>query len=84
MLTHLKERLLSPYGMNIVNVCFVLMAFTFGPVSVMIAYVVWLVFLVYNIRHTPYRSTQISYSLLACFALFVILVNGYALCTALF
>lgn len=84
MLTRFKERLLSPYGMNIVNACFALMAFLFSPVAVMAAYTVWLVFLVYNILHTSYKSTKIVYGLLACYALFVILANGYALSTMLF
>ena len=83
MLTRFKERLLSPYGMNIVNFFFVLSAFFFGPVVNIIAYCVWLVFLVYNILHTSYKSTKIVYGLLACYALFVILANGYALSTVL-
>lgn len=83
MLARFKEQLLSPNGMNIVNICFTFMVFLFSPVAVMAAYAIWLAFLIYTIRHTTYRSTQIIYGLLACYALVVILANGYALCTAL-
>ena len=83
MLTRFKERLLSPYGMNIVNVCFALSVFFLGPISNIIAFSLWLAFLVYNLLHTPHKSTQIIYGLLACYAVFVILANGYALCTVL-
>lgn len=83
MLTRFKNQLLSPNGMTIVNTCFALMAFLFSPVAVSIAYALWLAFLIYNILHTPYRSTKIIYGLLACYALMVILANGYWLCKRL-
>ena len=74
-----KERLLSPYGMTIVNGCFALMAFLQNPLATIIAYLLWLIFLVHTIRHTPYNSTKVLYSLLVCFALYVIAANGSAL-----
>ena len=83
MLARFKDQLLSPNGMTIVNVCFALSAFFLGPVSTIIAFGLWLAFLVYNILHTPHKSTQIVYGLLAAYAVFVILANGYALFTFL-
>ncbi len=75
----LKERLFSPYGMNIVNACFALMAFLHNPLATIGAYLTWLAFLAYTIRHTPYTTTKVLYGVLVCFALFVIAANLYAL-----
>lgn len=79
MLTHFKEQLLSPFGMNIVNFCFALAVFLFNPLTTILVFGIWLVFLTYSIRHTPYKSTKVFYSLLVVFALLVIACNGYAL-----
>ena len=73
MLARFKDQLLSPNGMTIVNVFFALSVFFLGPLSTIIA------FGVYNILHTPHKSTQIVYGLLAAYALFVLLYNIYAL-----
>ena len=83
MLARFKDQLLSSNGMTIVNVFFALSAFFLGPFSTIIAFSLWLAFLVYNILHTPHKSTQIVYGLLACYALFVLLYNIYALLTLL-
>lgn len=79
MLARFKDQLLSPNGMTIVNVFFVLSVFFLGPLSTIIAFGLWLAFLVYNILHTPHKSTQIVYGFLAAYALFVLLYNIYAL-----
>lgn len=74
-----KERLLSPYGMTIVNSCFALMAFLQNPLATIGAYLIWLIFLAYTIHHTAYKSTKVLYSLLVCFALYVIAANSFVL-----
>lgn len=75
----LKSILLSDKGMKLVNLLFFLALLLRNSPVVFIAYLLWIVYLVFCIRNTPSKGVKTAYKILIAFAAVMILLNLYSL-----
>lgn len=71
----IKKLLFSEDGMRIVNFLFVLSAFLVSRTVLRVAYVMWLIYIVYCIKHTTSKVFRVIYGILALCAGVMLLEN---------
>ena len=79
----IKQALFSENGMKIVNVLFLLSVFIRNRGIILIAYVFWIIYLVYCIKNTSSITSRIIYKIFIVFAVVMVLVNVYLYITLL-
>lgn len=79
----IKQALFSENGMKIVNALFLLSMFIRNRGIILIAYVFWIIYLVYCIKNTSSITSRIIYKIFIVFAVVMVLVNVYLYITLL-
>lgn len=67
----------SERGMNVVNILFILAMFIRNSGVIVIAYLFWILYLVYCTKHTSSKITAAVYKVFIAFAAVMILANVY-------
>jgi len=75
----IKEILISENGMKIVNVLFFLSVCIRNSGIIFAAYIIWVAYLVFCIKHVQTKTVKIVYTVFIIFAVIMILLNGYFL-----
>ena len=75
----LKAILLSPAGMKIVNVLFFLTVLIRNNGFIIVAHLVWVLYLVITIRNTADKTLKAAYRVMVIYAVVIIAANGYFL-----
>ena len=75
----IKECLFSEKGMKIVNTLFVLSIVFYRSGLLFIAYIAWIVYLAFCIKHTCSKGSKIVYSVFVGIAAIMICLNLYFL-----
>lgn len=71
----IKELIFSERGMNIVNALFILSVLFHGSGLMFIAYIVWIFYLAFCIKHTTSKGSKIVYSVFVGIAAIMICLN---------
>lgn len=79
MIEKFRNQLFSENGMKIINVLFFLSFIFTNPFLIIGAFVVWIAFLIYSIRRTSSTVMRVVYSLLAIFAVVIVVMNVYSI-----
>lgn len=75
----IREILISENGMKIVNLLFFLSAVIRNRGIIFAAYIIWIIYLVYCIKHVKTKPERIVYTVFLIYAVIMILINGYFL-----
>ena len=75
----LKAILLSPAGMKIVNVLFFLTVLIRNNGLIIVAHLVWVLYLVVIIKNTADKTLKTVYRVMVIYAVVIIAANGYFL-----
>ena len=75
----IKEILFSERGMKIVNTLFFLSVIFYRSGLLFIAYIAWIVYLAFCIKHTDSKGSKIVYSTFIGVAVIIISLNLYFL-----
>ena len=75
----IKEILFSERGMKIVNTLFFLSVIFYRSGLLFIAYIAWIVYLAFSIKHTDSKGSKIVYSTFIGVAVIMICLNLYFL-----
>ena len=75
----IKNLLFSEKGMRMVNVLFFLSAFFHRSGLLFIAYVVWIIYLLFCVKQTESKGSKVVYSVFIGIAVIMICVNLYFL-----
>ena len=73
----IKNLLFSEKGMRMVNVLFFLSAFFYRSGLLFIAYVVWIIYLLFCVKQTEAKGSKVVYSVFIGIAVIMICVNLY-------
>ena len=72
----IKEILSSEKGMNVVNVLFLLSVLIPNRGFIFTAYLVWIAYLIFGIKHAQSKAVQIINSVFLVFAAIMVIVNA--------
>ncbi|MDD3367622.1 MAG: hypothetical protein PHP50_01870 [Lachnospiraceae bacterium] len=75
MIEKIKEIFFSDKGMKIVNILFILSLFVQNSGLIFIAYLIWIVYLVFGMKHTQSKIIKISNFIFIIFAAIMIMAN---------
>ena len=73
----IKQVLVSENGMKIVNTLFFLSMFIRNRGIIFVAYLFWVVYLVYCIKNTSSKTAKVIYKVFIAFAAIMIFTNAY-------
>ena len=76
---NMKETLFSKKGMKLVNTLFILSLFFYKSGLIFIAYLAWIVYLLFCIKQTKSKGIRVIYCIFIGIAIIMICINLYFL-----